>query len=363
MKILIYTNHLGRKVINGTAITILVRDLVEFLVSKDCDVLVVGNKDYVEEKINVNYVALKKERRINGDLAYAYRLSKIIKEFNPDIAYSFMRPMSINLGLSTLFYRNPDTLYIGSIHNANNFLSYRNNIYTPYRYFVKTILNKLSYISAPSEAILEDVKKAFFIDDKKLVFLPNFINFGRIDKLSKEEDIEDDNYILNIGRLVEQKNQEALIRIFSRLSKLYKNLKLIIVGDGNLKSYLERMVKELSLEGKIRLVGYKENPWIYFRKAKLFVLTSIFEGLPLVAIESMYFKVPIVSFDIKPMLEVTENGRCGIIVKSFDEEAMFGAIKNILDGKVDLEEIKERAYKKALNFSLENFVSKLFLLK
>ncbi|MEZ0322725.1 MAG: glycosyltransferase [Hydrogenothermaceae bacterium] len=363
LKIMLYVNNLGRKSVNGTAITLLAKNLTDFLSKSGHDVLIVGNKDIVEEEINVPFLALKNGNK-SGDIYYAKRLSEVIRYYKPDVIHAFMRPMSTNLALSTLFGKNLDSVYIGSIHNANNFLSYNKFYHLSYRFLMKKILSKLDWITAPSQAILNDVKKAYFLPEEKLEILPNFINFDKISQLAQEEIEEDipEEYILNIGRLDYQKNHILLIKTFKKIVEEFPDEKLLIVGDGELRPQLEELVKQLSLEKNVFLIGYKNNPWKYYKKAKLFVLTSRFEGLPLVLIESLYFKVPIISFDIEPSKELTEGGKYGILVKSFDEGALHTTILNFLRGNFPVESLKEEGYKKALEFSLENYVNHLLRL-
>lgn len=356
MRILLYTNHLGRQSVNGTAITIMVKELSDRLVQLGHEVLIVGNKNIVDEEISTRYISLKDISGKGGDLNYGYTLSKVVKDFSPDIAYAFMRPMSTILAISTLFYKSEKTLYVGSFHNANNYLTYGRPVYLPYRWVVGKLLEKLDILVAPSFSILQDIKNTYYISQEKLKIHPNFINFNKISKKAFEEEVSEENYILNIGRLDPQKNQKLLLRVFKRVAQKFPDLKLIIVGDGPLKQELIEYTSKLKIVEKVRFVGYQSNPWKYFRKAKLFVLSSVFEGSPLVIIESMYFKTPVVSFDIEPVLELTENGRYAITAKSFDENDLYDKIVFTLQQEEKLKTMLEEAYNKALKFSLDSFI-------
>ncbi len=358
MRIILYVNNLSRKSTNATAITILAKDLSDYLISQKHDVLIVGHKDIVEDDIKAPYVALHKGI-FNGDIPYAKRLSDIIKDFKPDVIHAFMKPMSINLSLSTFFYKDQNAMYIGSIHNANNYMYYHKKSQIPYRILVNKLFSRLDYITAPSYAILEDIQKAYFIKDKTAI-LPNFINFERIENMAKE-DIEEElnDYFINVGRLDEQKNQELLIKTFREVLKVFPNEKLVIIGDGLLKDRLKSLIKELSLENNVFLLGYKQNPWKYYKMSKAFLLSSMYEGFGLVLLEAMYFKTPIISFDIKASREVTEDGKYGILVKSFDDKAFKDVIIKFLEGYYDIKSLKENAYKRALEFSLDNYLNTL----
>lgn len=357
MKFLLYVNNLGKKTTNGTAITILVRDLSAFLLKKGMDVIIVGNKNIVEEKINAPYYSLRKSNL--GDLEYPLNLAKIVKNFNPDIVHAFMKPMTVNLALSKIYYNSKKTLYIGSFHNSDNYSNYGKSIFLPYRIFLKKILEKLDFVTGPSHTVLNDIKRTYFISENKLRIVPNFIDFSLIEEKSKESCEIVDEYIINIGRLEYQKNQEHLIKAFHKIEKSFPNLKLLIVGEGNLKNTLINLVNQLNLHNKVVFLGYQENPWKYLKRAKLFVLSSYFEGLPLVLIESLYLKVPIVSYDIEPVKEISEDGKFAILAKSFEVDDLAHKIQFILNNNHKYEELKDKGYEKALSFSMDNYLNSI----
>lgn len=361
MRFLLYVNHLGKRTTNATAITILAKDLSNYLLNTGHEVVIVGNKDLVEEDINVPYYSLDKNGK--GDINYAKSLAKVIKNYKPDIIHAFMKPMCINLSLSTFFWREKNAFYTGSFHNSDNFRKYGKKIYLPYRFLVKKLLERLDIITGPSNTILKDIKDTYFFPEKRLKILNNFINFSLIEKLSQEPIDINGDFIVNVGRLEEQKNQKALIRVFYKVNEVFPNLKLVIVGDGSLKEELINLSKSLNLEDKIIFTGYQNNPWKYIRRSKAFVLTSIFEGLPLVLIESMYLKVPILSFDIEPSKEITENGKLGILTKSFNEDELSEKIIHLLKNPESFKDMIDKAYKKSLSFSPENFVNQLIKYK
>ncbi len=101
--------------------------------------------------------------------------------------------------------------------------------------------------------------------------------------------------ILNIGRLTDQKDQLTLIRGLEILKNKNKNFRCCIVGRGTFKDILINEIKRLNLEKFIKLVGYKDNAEQYISQSDIFVLSSKFEGLPNVLIESQNYGVPIIS--------------------------------------------------------------------
>ncbi|MCS6876349.1 MAG: glycosyltransferase [Aquificaceae bacterium] len=353
MRILLYVNNLGRSSTNGTAISLLASKFSDYLLQKGHEVLIVCNKAIVEENVKAPIFSLSNGLR--GDIPYVIKLTRVIKEFKPHIVYAYLRTLSQLLGLSTLLEKRHETLYVGSVHNADGYLKYNRPYHLPYRWFVSFLLNRLDVVAGPSEAVLEDLSKTFFLKEEKLFLHRYFIDFERIDRSAHSKTPPEYEYILNVGRLARQKNQDALIRTFAKLSKDFPKLKLVIVGGGEDHEKLQSLAESLGLKDKVIITGYENNPWVYYRGAKLFALSSIHEGFGLVLLEAMYFKVPIVAFDTPAVREALGHGKYGILSKAFDEDEFYKDMKRVLSGEVDTKTMVESAYEYALSFSIDRY--------
>ena len=123
------------------------------------------------------------------------------------------------------------------------------------------------------------------------------------------------NFILSVGRLTIQKNFEGLIKSFFLFSKIYKNYKLIIAGDGPLRSKLEDLSKELKINKKVIFVGWKHDLDKYYKKSKMFILNSVYEGLGNVLIDAVNYNIPIITTNCKSgPSEIVDYGKGGFIV-------------------------------------------------
>ncbi len=119
------------------------------------------------------------------------------------------------------------------------------------------------------------------------------------------------DYIVGVGRLVYNKDFANLIRAF-HLSNCRFTHKLVVIGDGPDRADLENLVTDLGLEGCVLFLGYVPNPLPYLYFAKLFVLSSRFEGLPTVLIEALACGTPVVSTDCQSgPSEILESGKWG----------------------------------------------------
>lgn len=137
--------------------------------------------------------------------------------------------------------------------------------------------------------------------------------------------------ILAVGRLTAQKDYPTLIRAFARL-RVQRTVRLIILGEGELRGMLETQVAELGLAGDVILPGFMDNPFSWMRRSALFVLSSAWEGLPGTLIQAMACAVPVVSTGCPSgPLEILENGRWGRLVPVGDAEALAIAMAATLD--------------------------------
>lgn len=140
--------------------------------------------------------------------------------------------------------------------------------------------------------------------------------------------------IIAVGRLTRKKDFQNLVSAFA-LVRRRRPARLMILGDGPDRLALEDLVHELGLQRDVALLGFVENPHAYLARSALFVLSSLWEGLPTVLIEAMYCGVPVVSTDCPSgPREILDNGRYGKLVPVADSEALGGAILEGLSGLV-----------------------------
>lgn len=150
--------------------------------------------------------------------------------------------------------------------------------------------------------------------------------------------------ILSVGRLEPEKDYETLLRAFTRLYQNRLTAKLIILGDGSLRSDLERLAKRLDIDDVVSFAGFVDNPYGFMRLSDVYVLSSRREGLPTALVEAMACGCPVVATDCPSgPREILQDGRLGPLVPVGDEEALTDAISSALDSPPDSSELRERA--------------------
>ncbi|MBV2149730.1 glycosyltransferase [Sphingobium sp. AS12] len=149
--------------------------------------------------------------------------------------------------------------------------------------------------------------------------------------------------ILGCGRLVEQKDFENLINAFARV-RSQRLARLLILGEGEKRDELVALVDQLDLTEDVALPGFDRNPFAAMRAAKLFVLSSRWEGLPTVLIEALASGAVVAATDCPSGPdEVLKGGELGPLVPVANAEALANGIIEALDNPVPSEKRLERA--------------------
>lgn len=166
--------------------------------------------------------------------------------------------------------------------------------------------------------------------------------YNLVSPMSLNENVKRENWIVTVGRLTYQKGIDYLIEVAKEVLKQNKDWKWLILGEGEERKKLEQAIAQNHLEKQLILKGRVENIEWYLNRAKLFVLTSRYEGLGMCLIEAMQMKVPCVSFDIKiGPSEIIEDKVNGVLVSPFNIKNMIEEINSLLDDKNSLQEMSE----------------------
>jgi len=184
---------------------------------------------------------------------------------------------------------------------------------------------------------------------------------SKIDKsLLKQLNLPPETMLLGtIGNFSEHKNFEMFIDVCANLSKKFDYLHFIAVGDSASRKSYEAIVESRNLGKKISFLGYVKEIDKIISNLDMFLLTSIWEGMPNVIMESMASKVPVISTDIDGARELIDHGINGYLVKSKDVNGMVNTISNIISSYDDIDNITDNAFEKISNdFSIDKMVSK-----
>nr|WP_075497267.1 glycosyltransferase [Moritella viscosa] len=179
-----------------------------------------------------------------------------------------------------------------------------------------------------SEYIRHSVEQSLKIQNvtpKKHLSIHNPCDIGRVRHLSSQDiNIYDGDFILGVGRLTNQKRFDLLIKAFHRINPA--DCKLIILGEGNQRRELEKLINELDLAEKVIMPGFVDNPYVWYKKAKLFVLSSDCEGFGNAIVEALACGTPVVSTNCGPVNEILT----GELKKGLVSKGDFIALANVM---------------------------------
>jgi glycosyltransferase involved in cell wall biosynthesis len=151
--------------------------------------------------------------------------------------------------------------------------------------------------------------------------------------LGLHEDIQQGKLILFVGRLQEQKAPLRLIDSFKSYSQDDPHSRLIMIGEGNLLSAVEKSINRLNLGQQVTLLkSIKQEELVkYYQAADILLLTSNYEGMPMSVLEALGCGLPIVTTNAGEVKRIVKNGFSGEVVEGFEPQDIANAIKKVLN--------------------------------
>lgn len=166
----------------------------------------------------------------------------------------------------------------------------------------------------------------------------------------------------SIGRLSEEKGYVHLIEALPTVLAEFPNIRLVLIGDGNLRGDLEQRARQLEVHEKILFSGQREDASNLLKSMDVFVLPSLMESLPTVVLESMACGVPVVATDLPGTRELIQHGMTGWLVSPKNSLELAQAIIRLLQDSSLRTRLASRARDLVVNFSLKNIAVKYALL-
>ena len=180
--------------------------------------------------------------------------------------------------------------------------------------------------------------------DKKSSVLYNIIDTEAIfDKKAQDEKTYDYDMIY-VGRLTFQKDPQRLMRLCARLKESKPDLKVAIVGTGELEAETKQLCEELKIQDNVHFLGFQTNPIKMVHDSKAMILTSRWEGTPMCALEAMALGTPVVSTPSDGMTDLLDDGVNGYLTD--DDAVMAEKLLRIMNDPEHRTFLGENAKKK-----------------
>lgn len=214
-------------------------------------------------------------------------------------------------------------------------------------------------VVAPSRGVAQDVAHITGLPESRITAIPNPVYRSEIAALAQEPNEHpwfnqnEEPVILGVGKLKRQKDFPTLIKAFARV-RAQRPAKLIIIGEGSDREALLELAEQLGVSDHVDLPGYIRNPYSFYRRASVFVLSSAWEGLPNALIEALCCGAPVVSTDCPSgPSEILADGAYGRLVPVGDDAAMARAMLDTLEAPPKACDMVARARLYSLDAALD----------
>ncbi len=289
---------------------------------------------------NISIKTLKKKFKI--DFVNFYNIYKYIKNIKPDIVHT-------QLG-GDVYGK-----LAAKIAGVSKIVSTEQNVYLNdgiiIRFLKKNTARFSSKLIAISSAVKKDLLLNYNLKKDKVETIFNGVDFKNFLFQDKKANNSGKIVFGSIGRLSEQKNYSLLLKALSHFKGF--DFKLMIVGEGELRSDLEREIVNLGLSDKVELLGERRDIASFLSKIDFFVLSSKWEGLGIVLLEAALFKLPVLASNTGGIVDIIKDGERGILFENNNLDSLVEKLKYFfnLDNKKELNVLAENLS----NFVIDNF--------
>lgn len=227
--------------------------------------------------------------------------------------------------------------------------------------YLKNIIFKILF-NVPKRIIVNSIDFKKEIDSKfkiNTLHIYNPLNKDVIKKMSKTKVKfkffkNADLKIINVARFTDQKDHFTLLKSINILTKKKVNLKLLIIGYGPNMDKMKYFIKKNKLEKYVKISNFKKNPFKFIKYSNLFILSSIYEGLPNVLLEAICLKKFIISSNCPTgPREILKNGKLGMLFSPKDEKSLANKILKFKSNKKKYKKMSVKAYNSLDRFDYE----------
>jgi glycosyltransferase involved in cell wall biosynthesis len=227
-------------------------------------------------------------------------------------------------------------------HNLPTFTSQTAPRPSLQRFLIRTLYPRATKIVAVCQAVKEDLVARFKINPGKITVIYNGIDQDRVRTLAQQDlvlqenqvSVKQDPLIITVGRFSAQKNQELLLRAFKQVKTSLLKAQLIILGEGEKKQELIDLARQLGISDSVHFLNFQPNPFSFITQSDVLVLSSAWEGFPLVILEAMVCGTPVVAANCPSGIpELITHQQNGWLVPAGDDQKMAEAIINLLENK------------------------------
>jgi glycosyltransferase involved in cell wall biosynthesis len=291
-----------------------------------------------------------------------YRLKKTIQRQQPDIVVSGLWYPTAIVALSKLFTSWKFKFIAREPHNHKQDCAR----HTVSDYLKRRLMQyghqQADLVLTGSKGAAIDIAKHYVIPIEKIRVIYNTIDLAEIQlKLSEPilvKELDNKRYLVTLGRLIYRKGNDILLRSFKIVrAHTGSELRLVVIGDGEERSNLERLAQELGISDSVIFLGYQSNPYNIIRQAECFICSSRWEGFANVIIESMACGTPVISTKCPfGPEEIISDGVNGLLVPVEDVAAITVAVNRVLTEPALRKQLSDNGKARANDFDIKYII-------
>ncbi|WP_155645552.1 glycosyltransferase [Peribacillus simplex] len=327
----------------------------------------------------------EKRNRITEIPYYCSKIKEYVESNEIDCVISFMEYPNL-LNMLT-------PVKVKKVVSVRNFMSekWKNKKGVFWKTSFRLLYRKAAAVVCPTQIIAKDMEDNYNVPQKKLKLI---YNPYEIEKLSKTMlEVVDEEYnnwfngttIITMGNLSFAKGHCHLIRSFATVKKHIPNAKLVILGEGQYRSRLIQLTKDLEISDDVLFLGFQSNPHKFIKQSNIYVLSSYYEGFPNALAEAMICGLPVISTDCKSgpreilapeteinsLVSAVEYAEYGVLFPVFKAECfdakeelsveelyLSKAIINLMGNRELYENYKSKSNVRVLDFHIKNIINK-----
>lgn len=293
------------------------------------------------------------------ELALSSKLVNVVKDNNIEILhvhYAIPHAYAGYMAQQMLAEEGIKIPMVTTLHGTDITLVGNHPFYKP---AVTFSINNSNAVTSVSESLKKDTLN-YFVIDKPIEVIPNFIDLAKMDQLDgpcQREAVAQphERIITHVSNLRPVKRIVDVIEIFDLILKQCP-ARLLIVGDGPEKRAAKRLIERKGIKSKVQFMGNSDEVHKILCMSDLFLLPSEIESFGLAALEAMACRVPVISTNVGGLSEVNKSGISGFLSDIGDTTAMANHALSILSDDTTLSRFKSQARKQAENFAIESIV-------
>lgn len=323
---------------------IMIENLAKQLKKDGYDVKVVSLYNYQSAITNrleaVGIQVLYMDKKPKFDLKLFVSLFKLLKKEKPDVVHThlyilpYVMPIAQLLGIKKRVH----TIHNIAVKENGSIIRKVNKFF----YHVCKVV-PVSISPMVKDTIIEE----YGLKDEAVPMIYNGIQLEMCKPKTNHDTSDSKVSLLHVGRFCEQKNHKGLIESFRLLRESNRDIELKLIGSGNYEEDIKTLVRSYHLEDCVEFLGLKPNVYKYMNEADIFVLPSLWEGMPITLIEAMATGLPIVATDVGGISDMITHDDSGLVVKAQVED-----IAEALDRLIRNKELRIKLGNNALKKSI-----------